>query len=60
MAQLKTKVPSIIVTHCLAHRLALAASAAARLTPWFTHFEKIVNQVYTFFSRSAVHTAELS
>ena len=59
MVQLKTKVPHLIVTHCSAHRLALAASDAARSTPWFARFEKIVNQVYTFFSRSAVHTAEL-
>lgn len=59
MARLKTKVPGLAVTHCSAHMLALAASAAARLTPWFKHFEKIVNQVYTFFSRSTVRTAEL-
>ena len=59
MVQLKTKVPGLIVTHCSAHRLSLAASDAAHATPWFAWFEKVLNQVYTFFSRSAVHTAEL-
>ena len=59
MAQLKAKIPGLIVTHCSAHRLALAASDSARITPWFNRFEKVVNQIYTFFSRSAVRTAEL-
>ncbi|XP_011409071.1 PREDICTED: zinc finger protein 862-like, partial [Amphimedon queenslandica] len=59
IVQLKIKVPGLIATHCSAHRLALAASDAAHTTPWFARFERILNQVYSFFSRSAVHTAEL-
>lgn len=59
MARLKSRVPGLIVTHCSAHRLALAASDAARKTTWFKRFESMVNQVYTFFSRSTVRTAEL-
>lgn len=57
IARLKIKVPGLMVTHCSVHRLALAASAAARLTPWFKHF---VNQVYSFFSHSTVCIAELA
>ena len=34
MAQLKTKV-HLIITHCLAYRLALAVSSAVCLTSWF-------------------------
>ena len=59
MVQLKTKVPGLVVMHYSAHRFALATSDAAHATPWFARFEKVLNQVYTFFSRSAVHTAEL-
>lgn len=59
IVQLKIKVPGLIATHCSAHRLALAASDAAHTTPWFARFERILNQIYSFFSRSVVHTAEL-
>ena len=59
MARLKNKVPDLIFTHCSAHRLALATSDTARQFSWFKRFEKILCQVYTFFSRSAVHSAEL-
>ena len=60
MARLRRKVPDLVVTHCSAHRLALAASDTARRFSWFKRFERLVSQVYTFFSRSAVHTAQLS
>ena len=43
MAQLKAKIPGLIVMHCSAHRLALAASDSAHITPWFNCFEKVVN-----------------
>ena len=59
MARLKAKVPGLIVTHCAAHRVALAACDAANAEPWFRKFEKSLNQVYTFFSRSSARTAEL-
>ena len=64
MAQLKTELPQLIVTHCSAHRLAqhrlaLAASDAAHANSWFKRFETTLNQVYTFFSHSTVCAAEL-
>ena len=59
IARLKAKVPDLIVTHCAAHRVALTACDAANVEPWFRRFEKSLNQLYTFFSRSSVHTAEL-
>ena len=37
----------------------MAASDTAKAFPWFARFEKILSQVYTFFSRSSVHTAQL-
>ena len=59
-ARLKAKVPDLIFTHHSAHRLALAASDTARWFSWFKRFERILCQVYTFFSRSAVHSAEVA
>ena len=53
MARLRRKVPDLVVTHCSAHRLALAASDTARRFSWFKRFERLVSQVYTFFSCSA-------
>ena len=57
--RLKTLVLSLISTHCSAHRLSLAACETANSSSSVTHFEKILNQIYTFFSKSAVQTAKL-
>ena len=54
MTRLKSDVPHLIVTHCAAHRIALAASDAAKAEPWFKVFETSLNAVYAYFSRSAV------
>ena len=59
MARMKSEVPDLIVTHCAAHRIALAASDSAKAEPWFKRFETTLNSVYTYFSRSAVRTSEL-
>ena len=60
MARLKARVPTLIVIHCAAHRLALATSQTAAAFPLFVRFERILNQVFVFFSRSSVHSAELA
>lgn len=60
MARLKQKVPNLVVTHCAAHRLSLAACDTAKDLPWFQRFDKTLCQVYSFFSRSCVHTVQLS
>ena len=50
--------PGFISTHCVAHRLVLAASDACKDTSLVSRFERVVNQIYTF-SKSTTHAAEL-
>ena len=54
VTRIKALVPTLVATHCSAHRLSLAACEASS-----KRFEKILNQTYTFSSRSSVRTAEL-
>ena len=49
-----------IVTHCSAHRLSLASCDASDASSMVPRFQQILNQIYVFFSRSFVRTAELS
>ena len=58
--RLREMVPTLIMTHCAAHRLALAACNTAHKFPWFSKFEKTLNQLYTHFSHSAVRSATLA
>ena len=60
MTYLKQFAPELIVTHCSAHRLALASCDAAAKCPWFSRFEKVLNQVYSYFSHSAVRYTKLA
>ena len=60
MVLIKQHVPELIVTYCSAHRLALASSDAAKSCTWFTRFERLLNQVYSYFSHSTVHTTQLA
>jgi len=56
MTRLKEAAPQVFIsTHCVAHRLALAASDACK---GISRFERTVNQIYTF-SKSTTHAAEL-
>ena len=48
MVRLKAMVPDLVVTHCAAHRLALAACDSAKSEPWFRQFEKSINAVYIY------------
>lgn len=58
--RLKPVVPTLIATHCSAHRLSLAACDASNASSMIQRFQRILNQIYVFFSRSSVRTAELS
>ncbi len=60
MAKLQEVAPSgFVSTHCVAHRLALAASDACKGIHMISTFERIVNQIYTFFSKSTTQAAGL-
>ena len=58
--RLKSVVPTLIATHCSAHRLSLAACDASNASSMIQRFQRILNQIYVFFSRSSVRTTELS
>ena len=58
--RLREMVPTLIMTHCAAYHLVLAACNTAHRFPWFAKFEKTLNQLYSHFSRSAVHSAVLA
>ena len=60
MTRLQEAAPQgFISTHCIAHRLALAASDACKAVSMVARFERIVNQIYTYFAKSSTHAAEL-
>ena len=59
VAQIKVKVPQFLATHCVAHRLSLAAVNACVGSSLVSHFQALINQIYSFFSRSSVHTQNL-
>ena len=59
VARIKTKVPLFVATHCVAHRLSLAAVDASVDSPLVSRFQKITNEIYTFFSRSSVRSEAL-
>ena len=60
MTRLQAAAPQgFVSTHCVAHRLALAASDACKDISMVSRFERIVNQIYTFFSKSTTRAAEL-
>ena len=46
--------PYLIQIHCAAHRLALAAADACRFVSYFDEFQRLLKQVYFYYSTSAV------
>ncbi|CAG8778349.1 14959_t:CDS:1, partial [Gigaspora rosea] len=50
--RLKNKNPFIIEHHCISHKLALAAKDAAKQVEEFKQYEKIVHNIYSYFSQS--------
>lgn len=59
VTRLKQLVPTFIATHCVAHRLALAASQATNASPSIAQFERVITQIFSFFSRSTVRLSAL-
>ena len=51
--------PTFISTHCNAHRLSLVACDASNASSMVQRFQRILNQIYVFFSWSTVRTSEL-
>ncbi|XP_077863952.1 zinc finger protein 862-like [Saccoglossus kowalevskii] len=48
--------PFIISIHCIAHRLALCTSQAAKSVTYLQKYSQILTDIYYYFSRSAVRT----
>lgn len=57
--QLKGHNPAMIALHCVAHRLALAASQAADSIPYIKNFKGHVSQIFKYYHYSAVRSASL-
>ncbi|XP_070554693.1 E3 SUMO-protein ligase KIAA1586-like [Ptychodera flava] len=57
---LKQDNPFIIRTHCIAHRLALAAAQASHAIPYLDKFGEKLNQIYNYFHYSTKHKSKLT
>lgn len=56
---LKDRVPFLAAHHCIAHRLALACGQSADEISYLKRFKSVLDQLYRFYSNSAVRTAGL-
>ena len=52
--------PFIIKSHCIAHRLALAASLAANSVNYLKKYQGTINEIYKYYHYSCKHMSELS
>ena len=52
-AILQSSSPAMIAVHCVAHRLALACSQAARGFPQFMQYKRTLIAIYSYFSHSS-------
>ena len=59
IAHLKLTCPCLIPVHCVAHRLALASSQAAKSIPRLMQYKKVLIAVYSYFSHSCVRVHNL-
>lgn len=57
--ELKDLSPSLLSTHCIAHRLALSCGGAADQIPYLVKFQEILNSLYKYFHNSPKNTAKL-
>ncbi|XP_053408053.1 zinc finger protein 862-like [Mercenaria mercenaria] len=57
--QLKQEVPTLLSTHCIAHRLALASGQAADTVPYLLKFQELVNSIYRYFDNSPKNMSRL-
>ena len=49
VAWIKLRVPKFLATHCVAHRLSLAAVDACAGSTLISHFQALINEIYSFF-----------
>ena len=56
---LKDCVPFLVSHHCIAHRLALACGQSADEVTYLKRFKSVLDQLYRFYSYSAVRAAGL-
>ena len=59
VTRIKHVVPLFISSHCAAHCLSLVACDAATSVPEINRFQKVLNQLYVFFSRSSIRSSDL-
>ena len=55
----RIKVPLFLATHCVVHRLSLAAVDACADSSLVYRFQSLLNEIYSFFSQRTVHTQHL-
>ena len=51
--------PSMVAVHCVAHRLALACSQAAKAFPELGRYKRTLISIYSYFSHSSKHVYSL-
>ncbi|KAJ8303661.1 LOW QUALITY PROTEIN: hypothetical protein KUTeg_018771 [Tegillarca granosa] len=56
VTRLRDSSPSLLATHCIAHRLALGCGSGADKVPYLVKFQEILNSIYNF---SPKHMAAL-
>ena len=59
VTRLKSEVPGVLATHCIAHRLALSCCTGADAIPYMVKMQEILNSVYKFFHYSPKNMATL-
>src|SRR5581483_283924 len=52
-SRIKERNECLFITHCIAHRLALACNSAEQRVTFCKHAEYIIKSVYNFFSNSS-------
>lgn len=58
-ARIKERNKCLFITHCIAHRLALACNSAEKKITFCKHTENIIKSIYNFFSNSSKRTDTL-
>lgn len=58
-ALIKKKYPYVTSVHCVAHRLALAASQAAQECAYLVKYQDILNRIHSYFQHSPKNTSRL-
>ena len=58
-ARIKERNKCLFITHCIAHRLALACNSAEKKVTFCKHTENIIKSIYNFFSNSTKRTDTL-